>query len=195
MPKKSDCCHSILIVSTSEQFNLAIKKPLAGFAMVESRKSAATARRCILERYYDLVAVNAPLPDETGEDFAIDVAEKCNASILLLVPQAVFENALSRVTDHGVLVVPKPVSRGRIEIAVRFLLAVQDRIHGLERKMLAAEEKLEEMRLVNKAKFMLAERKHMSEDEAHRFIGKQAMDHGISRGRAARMILDEMDTT
>ena len=192
MPKRDDIYHSILIVSASEQFNTIVKKSLSGFLTVEVRKSAALARRCILERYYDIVVINAPLPDERGEELAIDVTDACNASVLLVVPQDVYEDSLSSVTDHGVLVVPKPFPRGRIDKAIRFLTAVQNRIHKLEQKTIAAEEKLEEMRLVNKAKFLLVEKKHMTEDEAHRYIGKQAMDSGVSRGRAARRILDEM---
>ena len=192
MPGKDDIYHSILIVSASEQFNMIVKKSLAGFLTIDIRKSAALARRCVLERYYDIVVINAPLPDERGEELAIDVTAKCSASVLLVTPQDVFEDMLSRVTDYGVLVVPKPFPRGRIDRAIRFLVAVQNRIHILERKTTAAEERLEEMRLVNKAKFLLMERKRMTEDEAHRLIGKQAMDSGVSRGKAARRILDEM---
>ena len=67
------------------------------------------------------------------------------------------------------------------------------RIHELEKKNRVLEEKLEEMRLVSKAKFLLVERDHMTEDDAHRLIGKMAMDNGISRGSAARRILEDAD--
>ena len=62
-----------------------------------------------------------------------------------------------------------------------------------EKKIQKAEEKLEELKIVNQAKFLLIEKKHMTEDEAHRYIGKQAMDGGISRGRAAQRILDDLE--
>ena len=52
---------------------------------------------------------------------------------------------------------------------------------------------MDQMRLVNKAKFMLIEEKHISEDEAHRMIGKVAMDNGISRGKAAQKIIDDLE--
>ncbi|MCR4657237.1 MAG: ANTAR domain-containing protein [Lachnospiraceae bacterium] len=193
MPRKNDMCNSILIVSSSEQFVMAVKRSLTGFITIDVKKSASLARRSILERYYDLIAVNAPLPDETGEDFAIDAAEKSSASVLLVVPQEVFEDALTRVTDYGILVVPKPAPRGRIDAAIRYLTAVQNRMHDLEKKNTALEEKIEELRTVSKAKLLLVEKKHMTEDEAHKYIGKQAMDNGISRGRAAKMLLDELE--
>ena len=94
MPKKADSYHSILIVSSSEQFDAVVKKSLQGFVTIDVRRSAALARRCVLEKYYDLVVVNSPLPDETGEDFAIDAADRGTASVLLTVPQDVFGDAL-----------------------------------------------------------------------------------------------------
>ncbi|MBR2256381.1 MAG: ANTAR domain-containing protein [Blautia sp.] len=193
MAKKDDFYHSVLIVSSSEQFGLAVKKTVSGYVTLEMKKSVSTARRCILERYYDLVLINVPLPDETGVDFAMDVTEKCNASVLLVVSADTFESTLDQVTDRGVLVIPKPIPRGRLDKAIRYLIAMQNRIHGLEKKIQAAEEKNEELRIVNKAKFLLIEKKRMSEDEAHRFIGKKAMDNGISRGKAAQKILDDYD--
>ena len=193
MPGMNDIYHSVLIVSVSEQFVSIVKKSLTGFITLDTGKSAAAARRYILERYYDLIVINAPLPDETGEDLAIDAAMTGNASILLVIPEDVFEDILGSVTDYGVLVLPKPVPRGRIDKAIRFLTAVQNKMHGLEKRVSAAEEKLGELKTVDRVKFLLMEQKHMSEDEAHRFIGKMAMDNGISRGKAARRILDDLE--
>jgi response regulator NasT len=193
MPKREDTRHSILCVSASEKFDAIVRKSLTGFLMVDSRKSAATARRCILERYYDIVVVNAPLPDESGEQFAIDVTQACSASVLLVVPSEVYQDVLEHVTDHGVLVVSKPLQTGLLFKAIRLLAAIQSRMHVLERQVEAAHEKLEEMRLVSKAKFLLVEQEHMTEDEAHRYIGKQAMDHGLSRKRIAEQLIEDYE--
>ena len=102
-----------------------------------------------------------------------------------------FEDVLDHVTDYGILVVPKPFPRGRLEKAIRFLASVQNRIHRMEKQIAATREKMEELRIVTKAKFLLVEQRHMSEEEAHRWIGKQAMDHGVSRRRIAEEIIDE----
>ncbi len=192
MPKHDDTVHSALIVSAAEQFETLIKRSLMDVITVESRKSGAMARRYVLERYYDLVIINAPLPDESGEELALDIVEQCDASVLMVVPQDIFEDVLERVTEQGVMVMPKPSPKGRIDKSVRFLVATQNKMHKLEAKVAKAEEKMEEMRVVNKAKLLLINKKKMSEDEAHRYIGKMAMDNGISRGRAAERILDDL---
>lgn len=191
MPK-DDMQHSILIVSASGQFDAIVRKSLKNVMTIDSRKSAATARRCVLERYYDLVIVNAPLPDESGEEYALDVAEKCNASVLIVTPQEVYEEVLEQVTDHGILAMSKPFPKGSMDKAIRFLLARQNRMHQLERKVAAVQEKMDELRLVSKAKLLLMEKNQMTEEEAHRFIGKQAMNSGVSRGQIAERILEDL---
>ena len=195
MAKRDEITHSILIVSGSEQFASAVYSclPEKKYISVERRSDAGSARRWLLERYYDIVVINAPLPDENGLEFALDTAEESQAGILFVVPAAAFEDAQSRLIDRGILTIPKPASREQISRGIRFLMAVQVKIRRLEQKLTAAQEKMEEMRIVNKVKFMLVETRHMAEDEAHRLIGKLAMDNGISRRRAAERLLEEME--
>ena len=195
MQKSDDIQHSVLIVSASEQFDSLVKRslPQKKIMSLEIKTSGGAARRCILERYYDEVIINGPLPDENGEALAMDITEKCSASVLLVVPKEIYEDVLETVTDSGVLVLPKPSPKGRIDKAVRFLMAGREKLRLLEKKVESLQEKMEELRIIDRVKILLMEKKGMSEDDAHRFIGKTAMDNGISRGRAARRILNDIE--
>ena len=194
MPKDEFIQHSVLIVSSSEQFDAIVKRslPKKSFPSVESRKSASLARRSFLERYYDLVIINAPLPDENGLEISLDIIDTSNASVLLVVSKESYDDITDKVTDYGVLVLAKPFHWRQIDKAIRFLTAIQNKRHQLEYKMRDLQDKMEDLRTVAKAKCMLIEKKHMTEDQAHRFIGKTAMDHGISRKRAAIRIMDDL---
>ena len=48
---------------------------------------------------------------------------------------------------------------------------------------------MEEIRLVNRAKWLLIGELKMDEPSAHRYIEKQAMDRCVSKGEVARGIL------
>ena len=187
-----DLSHSVLIVSASEKFAVFVRRSLKGFPAVDVRKSGAVARREIMERFYDLIIINAPLSDETGEEFALDAACECEAGILLVVPSEVYDIALERMTDRGIMVLSKPLQTGTLDHGIRFLMAVQNTLRGYRRQVRQAHEKLEDMRVIDKAKFLLVEKKHMSEDEAHRLIGKRAMDNSVSRRRVAEEIIEQM---
>ena len=195
MPKNEDIGHSLLVISASEQFDAIVKKSLkpGKFLTSEFIKNASLARRNLLERYYDMVIINAPLPDENGVEIALDATEKCSASVLIIVPKDVYSHVADSVVDYGVLVMSKPFSYAGIDNAVRFLTASSERILKLRREAEKKDEKMEELRIVGKVKCLLVERKNMTEDEAHRHIGKLAMDNCISRGRAAKRLLDEME--
>ena len=195
MPKKEDILHSVLIVSVSEQFAALVKRSLTQkncMGMV-LRKNAGMARRSILERYFDIVIIDVPLPDELGVEMALDIRDKCEVSVLLVVSKDMYDDVLNRVTDYGILVIAKPFPRGILDKAIRFLIATQNRIRRLEMKVQNAQEKIREIRTVDKAKILLVQMEKMTEDDAHRYIGKYAMDRGISRGSAARMILEDLE--
>ena len=185
--------HSVLIVSSSEPFAAAAKRACSDCMTVDVRKSAAAARRTIMERPYDLIVINAPLPDETGEDLAMDTAREFTASVILAVPPEVYDLALSHVTEQGIMALAKPLTQGRLTQSVRLLLAVQNKMGELRARLLTTEERMEELRIVDKAKFVLIEKKHLTEDEAHRMIGREAMNNGVSRRRIAERILEEFD--
>lgn len=193
MPKYEGFGHSVLIVSASEAFETAVRKSLRGFASVDSRKHASSARRYLLERYYDLIVINAPLPDESGEQLARDIAQEGYASVLLAVPSEVYDDALERVSDYGILVISKPVSIRSLDKALRFLTALQNRIMRIERRLQEAEERMQEIRVIDKAKFLLVEREGLTEDDAHRQIGKLAMNQGISRKLIAERIIESYE--
>ncbi len=195
MPRKDDIQHSILIVSTSDQFDTVVKRslPEGNFMTVDYLRSASSARRNILDRFYDIVVINTPLADENGVELAIDIAEDTNISVLVVTSSDIYGDVLDRVTDSGVLAIQKPFPRGLLNKSIRYLISIQNRMQVLSKEISKAKDKLEEIRVISRAKVMLVEKKNMTEDEAHRFIGNQAMNDGVSRKRAAEKIMDDLE--
>lgn len=197
MPKLGEYRNSILIVSGSEQINAVIKRVLSESGVVyvdlDIKKNAVLGRRAVLEKKYDLIIINAPLSEEIGYDLALDISEQQDASILIIAPTEIYDSVTEYVSDQGILVIPKPLQEGMLNRAIRFLSAVQGRFRRYESRVTSLEDKLEELKLVSRAKILLMEKKHLSEKEAHRLIGKEAMDHGVSRKRVAESIIENFE--
>ncbi|MBO7398787.1 MAG: ANTAR domain-containing protein, partial [Clostridia bacterium] len=70
-----------------------------------------------------------------------------------------------------------------------WLISARERIRRIEKKALSIEEKMNEIRLVNRAKWLLISELKMSEPDAHRYIEKQAMDRCIPRRLVAEEII------
>ena len=193
MPRSEEKRHSILIVSSSEQFDAAVRRSVRSHTTVESRRSGAMARRCALERPYDIIVIRMHLTDEPGDQLALDLASDSTAQVLLVVPAEVYETVLEHVTDLGIMTLARPFPRAQLSQAIRFLTAVHNRMRLLEDRLRASEEKREELRTVSKAKLLLIEKRRMTEEEAHRFIGKEAMNNGITRKKAAEKVLEDLE--
>ena len=185
--------NSILIVSASDQFNMIVRKSLAGFTTIDIKKSAAMARRRLLEREFDLVVINSPLPDGAGEEFALDTAERSGASVLICVPRDVHQVVMDHAVDYGIIALSKPFPAVQMDRAIRFMVSMQSRIRELEAGKRKAQQKAEEIQIVSRAKLLLMEKRGMSEDEAHRFVNRQAMDQGLTRRMIAEKILEELE--
>lgn len=71
--------------------------------------------------------------------------------------------------------------------------AAREQLRLLEGKHKTVAEKIEELRLVNHAKWILIDRFNMSEKESHRYIEKQAMDYCCSCREIAQGSMKTLD--
>ncbi len=183
--------YSVLLVSAARKINTALMSFLPGerFDPVTVVDTAARARRTMSDRDYDLIIINAPLPDEFGRKLAVDVSADSDRVVLLLVRSDVYEDICIAMTPHGVLTARRPMDTGMLEQLLNTMCSVRERLRGLTKKTLTLEEKMEEIRLVNKAKWALIESCHMTEEGAHRYIQKQAMDQCVGKKEIAENIL------
>ena len=90
---------------------------------------------------------------------------------------------------HGVFTLPKPTSKPTMAIALSWLSSAREKLRKTEKKTLSIEEKMEEIRIVNRAKWLLISELKMDEQGAHRYIKKQAMDRCISKKVIAEEII------
>lgn len=179
--------YAVLLVSASEKFNSTLRGllPAGEFWPLDCASGAAQARRKLLETSYDLVIINAPLPDDFGVRLALELCAETGAGVLLFVKAAQYEEVCAKVLEQGVMTIPKPAPAQVVRQSLRVLCATRERLRRMEERQASVEEKIEEIRLVNRAKWLLIERRGMTEAEAHRYIEKEAMDRRISRRELA----------
>jgi AmiR/NasT family two-component response regulator len=186
--------YSVLLVSAGEKFarTLSGLLPPTDFFPITTVRSADEARRRLLSTSYDLVLINAPLPDELGTRLAMDVCSGSEAGVLLLVGSELYREVCAQVTEYGVLTLSKPTSSQLLSHSLRALCAMRERLRRQGEKQATVEDKIQEIRLVNRAKWALIQHRGLTEEEAHRHIEKSAMDRRVSRREAAQRILDAL---
>lgn len=183
--------NNVLIASNSSSTMNIISDLLRSesFERIVTTQNGSEARRYISDVDFDLVIIDTPLPDEFGDDLSLTAAEQTTAGIILIVQT---ENVLevgATVENYGVFAVPKPVSSEFFYQAVKLLEASRKRVHFLENENHKLQKKIEEIRLVDRAKLILVQVLKMTESQAQHYIERQSMDLRQTRVATAENIL------
>lgn len=183
--------YSVLIVSAAEGFHDALSTLLPGakYSPTKFVSNISAAKRALAERAFDFVIINSPLPNDVGTRFAIDTANAKDTVVLLMVRTELLPDIYDKVAEHGVFVLPKPASKPTMVTALSWLSSAREKLRKAEKKTLSIEEKMEEIRIVNRAKWLLISELKLDEPEAHRYIEKQAMDRCVSKKVVAEEII------
>ena len=164
--------NSVLLVSDQQKLNILAASflPVYEYWPVDTVSDAGSAKRRLLENPYDIVIINTPLPDQFGTELAIDICSNSGACVMLLVKNDMFDDINAKVIDYGVVTVSKPTSKPVLAQSLRIMCA-------------------EEIRIINKAKWLLIGYMKMNEEAAQHYIEKIAMDTRQPRMTVAENIV------
>lgn len=181
----------ILIVSSSESGTKVLTDLLrsAGFENITASSSAADARRRSTVESYDLSIINMPLSDETGKELSFDIADKNVSGVITIVNNGHEQIIGSFGRKKGIYIVMKPLNRRMFLDAVVFVLTAQKQKLRLIKKNEELARALTDLKIITKAKFLLMEKNGMSEENAHHFIERCAMDQRLSKRYVAEAVI------
>lgn len=180
-----------LIITASEKTQRAIADVVnySGKYNIAFASSGGAARRAICERGFDLIIVNGDLAGERGREIAINAASRKDGGVILLENALTFEETVMDVAEYGVIVVAKPLSKLSLFSAIQTVYSTNMRVQGLKAENKDLNKKLEDLRLVNRAKIALMQHFGYSENQAHKYIEKQAMNQRCAKSDIAKDIL------
>lgn len=184
-----------LIVSRTEKGIAYFTEQLNAVSInqITVMQSAGEVRRLIFERDFDLVIINAPLRDESGENLSRHIASKGISQVILVVKNEYFDAVSAACEEYGVLTVSKPVDRGVFWAALKLAGSVQSKLKRMKDENNRLKQKIEDIRITDRAKCILISNFNMSEQDAHRYIEKQAMDMRTTKRVIAERLLKTYD--
>lgn len=181
----------ILLVSKSNKACDALKESLggAGYENITCVSSAGGARRLLSDENYSLCIIDMPLSDENGCELALYVVQNFDCTCIILAQGGTEEDISGMLEDYGVMVLTKPISRSFFYKMVKFALTSGKRISDSRNEIKKLQRKLDELKIVTRAKLVLMEKLNISETQAHKYIERQAMDQRITKEEVANAIL------
>lgn len=146
-------------------------------------------RRKFGENEYDIVLINAPLKNESGEQLAIEIAEKNISQAILVVPIEYMDQITSKVENYGVITVEKPINKALFASAIKLAEVTQRRVEMVANENRKLKKKMDELKLISRAKCLLVSVLGVDEEGAHKYIEKQAMDERMTRKEVAEEVI------
>lgn len=180
-----------LIVSKTESSIKAIAQLLSveSLEQVDVTTSSDDAKEKIKSADYDLIVINTPLVEESGLDLSVYFAKETLANIVLIVNEDKANEVASMVVKHGVMVIKKPLNKHLFHHYIIFTQCFKERLLNVEKENEKLKTKLEETKLINRAKLLLMQCLSMTETQAHRYIEKQAMDMRTNKLEVAKQVI------
>ena len=164
-----DCCDELVDAIKSRALGGCISAVLRASASQDIPAIAAAQKP-------DAVVISG------GASAAVDAAERSSAAILLLTDDA----ALPRRCIRAGVMTAHP---DELAAVLPSLLATAERLRTLRDKTSSLQQRLDDSRIVARAKLLLISRLGMSEGDAHRYIEKTAMDSCLPRRDVAEGII------
>lgn len=157
-------------------------------------ESAHHARRIISRcRSFELVVINSPLADEAGIELAEYATEVTAASCVVLVKSENYEKISPRADKSDIILVAKPFSKQFLYQVVKAVNSAIKRSYMLYEETVRLERKIDEIKLIDKAKFRLMQYRNMTEEEAHSYLEQYAMKNRKKKTIAASEIIDKIN--
>lgn len=181
----------VLIVSGAEQAVISITRLLSssGYTQISTVSSGNEARRLINCNEYDMIIINSPLSDEFGHELSIYITEKSTAGVIFICKADIADDISDKIGIYGVFVIPRPISKTFFHQSLKLVSATHTRLMGMQSENNKLLTKLDEIKVINRAKCVLIQYLKMTEPQAHRYIEKQAMDNGLTKREIAEQIL------
>lgn len=188
--KGGDTVKTALVVTSNEKIALYFSNLLGGeFDRVEIVESGYGARNDAAIGDYSFILIDSPLCDEAGCDLAAVLSLSSPAGIVYLVKNSLLAEMTERLSEFGIFVVEKPISKQLFLQAMKLSVVGSHRVEKLKSENDRLYEKIEELRLVDRAKLVLVSCLNMTEQQAHRYIEKQSMDLRLPKTEVAKNIL------
>ncbi len=182
---------SALIVSNSDQNVESIAKLLKMISCknISTVKTCGDARRMTLENSYDLYIINSPINNESGENLVKDLILDDVCQVIFIVKTDIYDYMSGLVEDLGVITISKPLTKNMLWMALKLSKASHARLSKIKKQNDKLSRRIDDIKTVDRAKYILISHLNMNETEAHKYIEKKAMDTRVSRREIAESIL------
>lgn len=181
---------SLLMLSESPEVEEVFSQ--AGWKIVKA-ENIEQARRLLSQSSFDLLVAQLASKSTSLQQIVLELSMLHNTSALVLCPQNKTDTLSYQYRDALILTLSSRTSKTTLAQIADYLGKNAQSQRRLLESLNQEKRKLQDEKLVSQAKMQLVTLCHWSEDKAHQYILKTAMDHSMTKAAAARQILRKLE--
>ena len=185
--------YSTLIVSPYRKFTDNLQQILIDndFTDLCIAESYNDAKRLADSRPFDVILIRLSSPDEASlARAARELSQKSTCTAVFTSPDS-YDKLFDMLSPSGVYLIPLSPSKQMLLYSLDWLKAGCERVKQHTSKTLTFDEKIRQLREVNRAIWLLIEREQISEEEAQRRLEDMAKTKNITKAEAAQRVISQ----
>lgn len=163
------------------------------YTQIETAKNYQEARTLFQHKTFDLYLIHCLEPYHVAVNLAKKWISQPESQVLFVIREGVPQDICDSLEELGVIILEKPLHKKELAKYFKFLAISQVRFRKLQQEKEELAKEILNIKLVNRAKFILISHLNMSESEAHKYIEKEAMNTRNSKVHVAQKILKTYD--
>lgn len=181
----------VFVISSNENFYRYVREnlPDGDYRILDVAKTCTEARQKMIGRAAPVIVINIPLSDESGTELAGDLAENTSGSVIAVVKNEQESEMRQHLEPFGIFVLGRPFPHSSFHQALYDAASAYARMQTVAAENQRLQTKLLDLRIINRAKWVLIQYLGMTEEQAHKYIEQQAMNLRIAKRTAAENIL------
>lgn len=187
-------CNTLIVVRKPE-LNAQVRAILAsrGYGISGYCESGAQGLVIAATHAVDVAVAGFTLPDMPGIEFAVNLVDKADCTVLLLTPPDQLDWVKRQAGALDIVPLPMPATAQSLLSSLELIEHYRARARQASEESRRLRESLERRALAEKAKVALMHSRGMSEAEAWRWLQKRAMDTGRTLKSVAEQVLGQMN--
>ncbi len=165
-----------------------------GYSIVDSCASGMQGLRTAASHPVDVAIAGFILSDMSGLEFAADLQDKADTSVLMITPQDQVAYVKEQARGRDVIPLPRPVTAQALLSTLELMEHYRSRLQSARDTADKLRSDLDRRAMADRAKVVLMNHTAMSEAEAWRWLQKRSMDTGKSLREVALQVLDQYKT-
>ena len=180
-----------LIIAASDELYRAISEVLEKSEFEENlcARGISQAEDMISAAPVVLVFIYSSCPEDAETAFAKKISARPDMALVFMVREAQREETEQALLRTKALVLGTPISRQGLLQSIKIARSLTGKFAEMQRENEALKQKIEELKVVDRAKCCLISFLRMDEAQAHRYIQKRAMDMRVTQREVAEDIL------